>query len=148
MGQFINSDCNTWKASRPSPHCCFMAAHKRRPSSTTVAATTVIKINTAVAGLLLWVPLICYLRRGEISGSRASSQKMKVCYILGIKVGYEYCISGLALEMPLKSSNSLFPQRRPSPGLTHTYIKALNRSQTWDPTELGPASWDPCSWAM
>lgn len=147
MGQFINSDCNTWKASRPSPHCCFMAAHKRRPSSTTVAATTVIKINTAVAGLLLLVPLICYLRRG-ISGSRASSQKMKVCYILGIKVGYEYCISGLALEMPLKSSNSLFPQRRPSPGLTHTYIKALNRSQTWDPTELGPASWDPCSWAM
>lgn len=86
MGQFINSDCNTWKASRPSPHCCFMAAHKRRPSSTTVAATTVIKINTAVAGLLLLVPLICYLRRGEISGSRASTQIMKVCYILGIKV--------------------------------------------------------------
>lgn len=132
MGQFINSDCNTWKASRPSPHCCFMAAHKRRPSSTTVAATTVIKINTTVAGLLLLVPLICYLRRGEISGSRASSEKMKVFYILGT----------------LKSSNSFFPQRCPSPGLAHTYIKAPNRSQTWDRMELGQVSWDPCSWAM
>lgn len=49
MGQFINSDCNTWKASRPSPHCYFMAAHKSRSSSTTVAVTTAIKINTAVA---------------------------------------------------------------------------------------------------
>lgn len=44
MGQFIKSDCNTWKASRPSPRC-FMAAHKNRPSSLTVA---VIKINTAL----------------------------------------------------------------------------------------------------
>lgn len=53
MGQFINSDCNTWKASRPSLHCYFMAAHKSRPSSTTVAAATAIKINTAVANTVV-----------------------------------------------------------------------------------------------
>lgn len=40
MGQFINSDCNTWKVSRPSPQCYFMAAHKSGPGRTTAAATT------------------------------------------------------------------------------------------------------------
>lgn len=125
MGQFINSDCNTWKASRPSLHCCFMVAHKSRPSSTTVAVTTVIKINTAVVGLLLLLMLIYYLRRGEILASSISTQIMKERYILGVKVGYEYCIAS-------KSSSSFFPQRRPSPyGLAHTGIKASYRSQTW-----------------
>lgn len=49
MGQFINSDCNTWKVSRPSPQCYFMAAHKSRPGSTTAA----IKINTAAANTVI-----------------------------------------------------------------------------------------------
>lgn len=53
MGQFINFDCNTWKVSRPSPQCYFMAAHKSRPSSTTVEATTAIKINTALANTVI-----------------------------------------------------------------------------------------------
>lgn len=58
MGQFINSHCNTWKVSRPSPHCYFMAAHKSRPSSTTVAATTSTKIDTAVAGTVIAAHLL------------------------------------------------------------------------------------------
>lgn len=61
MGQFINSHCNTWKVSRPSPHCYFMAAHKSRPSSTTVAATTAIKIDTTVAKRCYCCPFV----RGE-----------------------------------------------------------------------------------
>lgn len=53
MGQFINSDCNTWKVSRPSPHCYFTAPHKSRRGSTTAVATTAIKINTAAANTLI-----------------------------------------------------------------------------------------------
>lgn len=53
MGQFINSDCNTWKVSRPSPQCYFTAPHKSRRGSTTAVATTAIKINTAVANTII-----------------------------------------------------------------------------------------------
>lgn len=53
MGQFINSDCNTWKVSRPSPQCYFTAPHKSRRGSTTAVATTTIKINTAVANTII-----------------------------------------------------------------------------------------------
>lgn len=68
MGQFIHSDCNTWKASRPSPHS-FMAAHKNRPSSPTVA---VIKINTAPGLLQLLLPLVCYMRRAALRWKSAT----------------------------------------------------------------------------
>lgn len=64
MGQFINSDCNTWKVSRPSPACYFMAAHKSRPGRTTAAATTAIKINTAAANTIIG---------GEPSGQSAAN---------------------------------------------------------------------------
>lgn len=64
MGQFINSDCNTWKVSRPSPPCYFMAAHKSRPGRTTAAAATAIKINTAVANTIIG---------GEPSGQSAAN---------------------------------------------------------------------------
>lgn len=74
MGQFINPDCNTWKASRPSPHWYFMAVHKSRPSSTTIAATTALKINTAAT-------VAAHLLFGEMkpSGEGAASQKMMIC---------------------------------------------------------------------
>lgn len=65
MGQFINSDCNTWKASRPYPHCYLMAAHKSTSSSTTVAATTAIKINTAVANPVVGAHLLFEERSKE-----------------------------------------------------------------------------------
>lgn len=72
MGQFINSDCNTWKASRPSPHCYFMAAHKSRPSSTTVAATTAIKINTAVTNAVV-AALMLFVERGAFRTQSSKS---------------------------------------------------------------------------
>lgn len=64
MGQFINSDCNTWKVSRPSPQCYFMGARKSGPGRTTAAATTAIKINTAVANAIIG---------GEPSGQSAAN---------------------------------------------------------------------------
>lgn len=90
MGQFINSDCNTWKASRPSPHCYFMAAHKSRPSSTTVAATTAIKINTAVTNTVVAACLL--LEEKEALGRREAIQIVAIRYIIcaeKIKVGSE-----------------------------------------------------------
>lgn len=79
MGQFIISDCNTWKASRPSPHCYFMAAHKSRPSSTTVAATTAIKINSAVANTVVVACLL--LEEREASGPKEESQILTIYVI-------------------------------------------------------------------
>lgn len=80
MGQFINSDCNTWKASRPSPHCYFMAAHKRRPSCTTVAATTAIKINTAVANAVVAARLL--LEESEAFRTKSSKSNCDMCCTL------------------------------------------------------------------
>lgn len=79
MGQFINSDCNTWKASRPSPHCYFMTAHKSRPSSTTVAATTAIKINTAVADAVVAAHLL-FEEREAFRMKSSKSHCDNMCY--------------------------------------------------------------------
>lgn len=78
MGQFINSDCNTWKASRPSPHCYFIAGHKSRPSSTTVTATTAIKINTAVTNTVVVSCLL--LEEMEPSGPKEARLQQYVIY--------------------------------------------------------------------
>lgn len=74
MGQFINSDCNTRKVSRPAPHCYFMASHKSRPSGTTVTATAAIKINTAVANSVV----AAHLLFEERETFRAKSSKSTV----------------------------------------------------------------------
>ena len=87
MGQFINSDCNTWKVSTPSPHCYFMGARKSSPSSTTVAA---IKINTAVANTVIGA----HLKFDERKAFKDQEQQIpviKICYLRNerIQTGHE-----------------------------------------------------------
>lgn len=54
-----------------------MAVHKSRPSSTTIAATTALKINTAATV----AAVAAHLLFGETkpSGQRAASQTMMIC---------------------------------------------------------------------
>lgn len=90
MGQFINFDCNTWKVSRPSPHCYFMAGHKSRPSSTTVGATAAIKINSALANTVIAAYLLFEERQAfRTQSSKSLLWQHVILYNQRIKVGCE-----------------------------------------------------------
>lgn len=104
MGQFINSDCNTWKASRPSPHCYFTAAHKSSQSSTTVSATTAIKINTAVGNTVVAAALL--FKEWEafrVKRSKSSCIMYTIWYMLhggrGAHVGCQRSVCKMILDM-------------------------------------------------
>lgn len=99
MGQFINSDCNTWKVSRPSPQCYFMAAHKSRPGRTTAAATTAIKINTAVANTIIG--------RGPLGQSAANS-----CHKNALSAVCTVCMK-LLLNLYFQLGGSAGPEAEP-----------------------------------